>query len=171
MLSCLSCVWLFATPRAVALQAPLSMGFSRQEYRNGFPHLPPADLPDPGIEPLSPVSPALRADSLLLSHQGSPRDPVKCPPVQRTPPTPKNSPAQFVSGVKAEKLCIRGFWAGSDRARSEWERQGASREAAAMAWPWGARSASFLSSRLCFINSLFPGQLYFDCCVLGHRDL
>ena len=38
----------FATPRTVAHQAPLSMGFSRQEYRSGLPCPPPGDLPDPG---------------------------------------------------------------------------------------------------------------------------
>ena len=37
----------------VALQAPLSMGFSRQEYWNGLPCPPPGDLPNPGIEPIS----------------------------------------------------------------------------------------------------------------------
>jgi len=35
------------------------MGFSRQEYRSGFPSLPPVDFPDPGIKPKSPASPAL----------------------------------------------------------------------------------------------------------------
>ena len=45
------------------------MGFSRQEYWSGLPFLSPGDLPDPGIEP---GSPALQADSLSLSHQGSP---------------------------------------------------------------------------------------------------
>ena len=45
----------------VAHQAPLSMGFSRQEYWSGLPFLPAGDLPDPGIEPRSP---ALRADAL-----------------------------------------------------------------------------------------------------------
>ena len=40
------------------------MGFSRQEYWSGFPFPPPGDLPDPGIEPVSPVSPALQVDSL-----------------------------------------------------------------------------------------------------------
>ena len=44
-------------------QAPLSMGFSRQEYYSGLPCLPPGDLPDPGIEPQSPT---LQADSLPL---------------------------------------------------------------------------------------------------------
>ena len=45
----------------VAHQAPLSMGFSRQEYWSGLPYPSPGDLPDPGIEP---GSPALQADSL-----------------------------------------------------------------------------------------------------------
>ena len=61
-------VQLFATPRTVAHQAPLSMGFSRQEYWNELLFPPPGDLPK-GIKP---TSPALQADSLLLSHQGSP---------------------------------------------------------------------------------------------------
>ena len=55
----LSCVRLFATPWTVACQASLSMGFSRHEYWNGLPFLSPGDLPDPGIKPASPVSPAL----------------------------------------------------------------------------------------------------------------
>ena len=50
----LSHVWLFATPWTVAQQAPLSMGFSRQEYWSGLPCPPPGDLPVPGIEPRSP---------------------------------------------------------------------------------------------------------------------
>ena len=59
VLSCLSHVRLFATPETVAHQAPLSMGFSRQEYCSGLPCPPPRDLPDPGIEPASLMSPAL----------------------------------------------------------------------------------------------------------------
>ena len=55
----LSRVRLFATPWTVAHQAPLSMGFSRQEYWSGLPFPSPGDLPDPGIEPRSPV---LQAD-------------------------------------------------------------------------------------------------------------
>ena len=43
-----------ATPWTVACQAPLAMGFSRQEYWNGLPFPSPGDLPDPGIEPGSP---------------------------------------------------------------------------------------------------------------------
>ena len=52
-------------PMDIARQAPLSMGFPRQECWNGLPSPPPGDLFGPGIEPASPVSPALPADSLL----------------------------------------------------------------------------------------------------------
>ena len=52
-------VWLFATPWTVAYQAPLPMGFSRQEYWMGLPFPSPGDLPDPGIELVSLVSPGL----------------------------------------------------------------------------------------------------------------
>ena len=51
----LSCVRFFASPWTVACQSPLSMEFSRREYWSGLPFLPPGDLPDPGIEPLSPA--------------------------------------------------------------------------------------------------------------------
>ena len=47
-----------ATLLTVARQAPLSMGFSKQECSSGMPFPPPGDLPDPGIEPESPASPA-----------------------------------------------------------------------------------------------------------------
>ena len=57
----LSCVLLFATPWMVAHQAPLLMGFSRQEYWSGLPFPTPGDLPNPVIKP---ASPALHADSL-----------------------------------------------------------------------------------------------------------
>ena len=53
VLCCFSHVWLFGTPWTVARQAPLSMGFSRQEYWSGLPCPPPGDLPVPGIEPAS----------------------------------------------------------------------------------------------------------------------
>ena len=56
-----SCPTLFATPRIVAHQAPLSMGFPRQEYWCGLPFPSAGDIPEPGIEP---GSPALQADSL-----------------------------------------------------------------------------------------------------------
>ena len=50
----LSHVQFFATPWTVGHQAPLSMGFPRQEYWNGLPFPSPGDLPDPGIKPRSP---------------------------------------------------------------------------------------------------------------------
>ena len=56
----------------VAHQAPLSMGFSRQEYWSGLPFPSPGDFPGPGMEPMSPVTPELHVDSLLRSHQESP---------------------------------------------------------------------------------------------------
>ena len=59
VLSCFSCVWLLTTLWTVAHQPPLSMGFSRQEYWSGLPYPPPGDLPDPEIEPVSLMSPAL----------------------------------------------------------------------------------------------------------------
>ena len=70
--SMLSHVWLCVTLWTVARQAPLSMGFSRQEYWNGLPFPTPGNLPDPGIEPMSPVFPALQTDALQLSHLGRP---------------------------------------------------------------------------------------------------
>ena len=51
--------WTLCDLWTIASQAPLSTGFSRQEYWSGLPYLPPGDLPDPGIEPTSLVSPAL----------------------------------------------------------------------------------------------------------------
>ena len=59
MLSRFSHVQLFATFWTVTCQAPLSMGFSRQEYWSGLPRPLPGDLPDAGIEPMSLMSPAL----------------------------------------------------------------------------------------------------------------
>ena len=58
-LSCLNCVRLFETLWTVALQAPLSVGFSRQEYWSGLPCPPPGDLPNPGVKPTSLKSPAV----------------------------------------------------------------------------------------------------------------
>ena len=63
-----------------SLQAPLYVGFPRQEYWNGLPFPPPEDLSNPGIETMST---AWQVDSLPLSHQGSPRlfgKDVKLPP-------------------------------------------------------------------------------------------
>ena len=74
VLSHSSRVPLSATPWVIAHQGPLSIGFSRQEYWSGLPWPPPGGLPDPGIEPASPTSPALQAYFffLSLSYQGNP---------------------------------------------------------------------------------------------------
>ena len=69
MLSCFSCVQLFVTSWTIA-QAPLSMGFSRQECWSGLPCPPPGDLPDPGMEHEPPVSPALQAGSFTPEPLG-----------------------------------------------------------------------------------------------------
>ena len=55
----LSRVLLFSIPQTIAHQAPLSMGFSRQEYWSGVSFPPPGDLPHPGNELESPLSPEL----------------------------------------------------------------------------------------------------------------
>ena len=67
VLSHFSCVQLFVTPWTVDLQAPLSMGFSRQEYWSGVSCPPPGDLPDLGIKPASLMSPALAGGFLTTS--------------------------------------------------------------------------------------------------------
>ena len=66
----LSRVQFSATPWTVALQTPLFMGLSRQEYWSGLPFPSPGDRPDPGIKP---ASPSLQADALPSElYQGSP---------------------------------------------------------------------------------------------------
>ena len=57
------------TPWTITHQAPLSMGFSRQEYWSGLLFPSPGNLPDPGIEP---GSPALQADALISEPPGKP---------------------------------------------------------------------------------------------------
>ena len=74
----LSRLRLFATLWTVAYQAPLSMGFSRQEYWSGLPCPSPGDLPGPGIEPGSPAAAA--AAKLLQSC------PTLCDPIDGSPP-------------------------------------------------------------------------------------
>ena len=59
VLGSFSCVRLFATQWTVTCQAPLFMGFCKQEYWNSFPCPPPGDPPNPGMEPATLVSPAL----------------------------------------------------------------------------------------------------------------
>ena len=65
--------WLFAIPRTVARQAPLSMGFPRQKYCSGLPFPSSGDLPDPGIEPAL----AGRFFFFFTKPQGKPKCSVK----------------------------------------------------------------------------------------------
>ena len=60
-------VWLSATLWTIAHQAPLSMGFPRQEYWSGLPFPPPGDLPHPGIESVALTSPALAGEIFTTS--------------------------------------------------------------------------------------------------------
>ena len=69
----LSHVQLFATPWTTAYQAPLCMGFSRQEYWSGVLFPSPEHLPDPGMEPRSPV---LQADALPSEPPGKSGEPL-----------------------------------------------------------------------------------------------
>ena len=71
----LSRVRLFATPWTAAYHAPLSMGFSRQEYWSGLPFPFSGDLPDPGIKP---GFPTLQADALPSELPGKPYSETVC---------------------------------------------------------------------------------------------
>ena len=73
MLSYFNLVRLSATLRTVDCQAPLPMGFSRQEWETGLPFPPPGGLPDPRIKPMSPVTPAMEAGSLPLAPPEKPK--------------------------------------------------------------------------------------------------
>ena len=67
-----SCIWLFATLWTLSHQASLSMGFSQQEYWSGLPFPSLGDLPDPGIEPASLLSPALAGRFFTTELPGKP---------------------------------------------------------------------------------------------------
>ena len=67
-------VWLCATLWTEACQAPLSMGFSRKEHWSVLPCPPPGDLPDPGIDPMSLMSPASAGGFFIAEAPGKPLD-------------------------------------------------------------------------------------------------
>ena len=98
----LSPVRLFATPWTVALQAPLSMGFSRQESWSGLPFPSPGDLPDTGIKPPSSVSPVLQQILYWLSHRGSP---LLLKPTCKSPRSQALWPMRGSAGMLASHLC------------------------------------------------------------------
>ena len=94
MLSLFSCVWLYVTLWAVAHQASLSMGFSRQEYWSGLPCPPPGNPADPGIKPVSLMSPALAAGFFTNGA---------------TWEAPKNGPSSQITGIKKKQTGIFYF--------------------------------------------------------------
>ena len=81
-------VQLFATPWTGTHQVPLSMKFSSLELWSGLPFPPPGNLPDPVMEPASPVSPALAGGSFTTEPPGKPRlDSVQSSPAAQSCPT------------------------------------------------------------------------------------
>ena len=78
MLNLLSHVWLFVTLWTIAHQSPLSLGFSRQEYWNALPCLPPGDLLDPGVEPAFLMPPALSGGLFTTSITWEAQIPLYC---------------------------------------------------------------------------------------------
>ena len=103
-------VQLFETLWTVACQAPLSMGFSRQEYWSGFPYLPPGDLLNPGIEP---TSPALAGEFFITEL---PRKPKPSGTVQLNicqPPSFGFLPAHSILTAVRGWLCSAGSTSGT----------------------------------------------------------
>ena len=98
----LSCVQIFCDPMDCSPPASSVQGFSRQEYWSGSPFSPSGDLPYPGMESVSLMSPASQADSLALSHLGSPNAPITFPKYScglRTPLTPESHYAPIIWAV------------------------------------------------------------------------
>ena len=120
MLCCaqlLSRIWLFATPWMVARQAPLSLGFSRQEYWSGLSFPPPGRLPNPGIEPRSP---ALQTDSLPAELPGNPPSSIPCYKVHKYPISFPNSVLFPYHTINA--LSLQAEESGQD-VEDKWERE------------------------------------------------
>ena len=99
LISLFSLVRLFATAWTLAHQIPLSMGFSRQESWSGLPRPPPRDLSNPGVEPMTPVSPALTGRFSTAEPWGKPlvkvaaaaakslqSGPTRCDPIDGSSP-------------------------------------------------------------------------------------
>ena len=96
----LSRIRLFATPRTVARPALLSMEFSRQEYWSGLPFPSPGELPDAGIKPVSPVSPALASAFFTIALPGIQTHTVIQNPPSNIPERTASWDCQFTSRLK-----------------------------------------------------------------------
>ena len=81
-----NCVRLFVTPWTIACQPPLSRRFSRQEYWSGLPFASPGDLPDLGVELMSPASPVLADRFFTTEPPGKPQLLNKCSLLDPPPP-------------------------------------------------------------------------------------
>ena len=94
------------------------MRFSRQEYWSGLPFPPSGDLRNPGIEPASPADPALQADSLPLSHPGSPKmvhikkKKKKKSFLKKEAPPKKNKINKIFLKIKKEAHSLTSGWGG-----------------------------------------------------------
>ena len=89
------------TPWIAAYQAPLSMGLSWQEYWSGSPNPPPGDLPDPGIEPASPVAPASTGGFFTTDYLGSP---LRCKEVAKGDTAGRGGKSQTRQGTLESEL-------------------------------------------------------------------
>ena len=111
VLSHFGCVWLFVIPRTVAHKAPLSMGFSWQEYWSGLPFPSPGDVPDPGIEPVSLTSPALASGLFTTS------DPLQCSCLEN----PRDGGAWWAAVYGVAQSWTRLKWLSSSSSSNTWE--------------------------------------------------
>ena len=131
MLSCFSHVQLFATLWTAAHQAPLSMGFSRQEYWSWLPCPPSGDLPDPGIKPLSLKSLALSGGFFttsttwetpwvkkLTANAGDLRDTGSIPGSGRSPEGGHGNPLQY--SCLENPMGKGAWWATVHRVSKSW---------------------------------------------------
>ena len=94
-LGVLSRVQLLATPWTLAHQAPLSMGFPRQEYSSGLPFPPPGDLPTPGTEPTSLELPALAGGFFTTTPPGKAKGELYDQQITGWKPKPSDSSAPW----------------------------------------------------------------------------
>ena len=103
-----ACLSRFRCARLFVTQAPPSTGFSRQEYQSGLPCPLPGDLPDPGIEPVSLMSPAWAGGFLLVGATWLVPHLLKPAPVNMPlflPPTPSHSPLP-INRLQARSLVL-----------------------------------------------------------------
>ena len=91
----------------VAPQAPLSMGFPRQEYGSSFPLPPPGDLPNPGVEP---VSPSLAGGLFTTESAGKPTWVEQCPVKVHVHPEPETVTLLENRVFRCNQVKLRSHW-------------------------------------------------------------